>query len=175
MAKDRITFSSDGAKINEEDLIESGRVSEEYFRTHEDPGQLQVGEETAKWIYKNMNYLNLIKYNERVIGYSFAFPANRREMEEFVSGKINEAELFERIKGLSFKGCPEAIYLCASVVKEEFRRKGLAGQGFVKIIDRIIGDTEKRPILFYWGYSKEGDKLAEKVSRSTGLELRKRV
>lgn len=171
--EDKITFSSDGGSVNDKDLAESGRISEEYFKTHSDSNQLQVGEETHKWILNNKEYLNLIKYDGKVIGYSFAFPSNKKEMGEFISGKINEATLFERIRELRFKGCPEAIYLCASVVKKEFRRKGLASMASIKIINKIIGKSKSRPIIFYWGYSKEGDKLAHNISRITELELRK--
>ena len=109
-----------------------------------------------------------------VIGYSFALPCNRILMDKFMSNKINESELFKEIKKLKLTDTPETIYLCASVVKKEFRRQGLATKAFVKMIDKITSNEKKKPILFAWAYSKEGGKLARKIAEITELKLKER-
>ena len=67
----------------------------------------------------------------------------------------------------------DALYLCSAVVKPEFRRKGLALEGFTKIINKSSGD--KRRVLFYWDYTPKGKLLADKIAKKTNLELRKRL
>ena len=149
-------------------------MSEEYFSMQKDSGQMNATEENKEWVYKNAeNCLNIVRNNDEIIGYAFALPCNKKLMKDFLSKKISEKELFEQIKNTKIKK-PEAIYLCASVVKKEFRRRGLATSAFVKIINKIIYNIKTKPILFYWGYSKEGERLAEKVANLTGLKLRAR-
>ncbi len=72
------------------------------------------------------------------------------------------------------EGIPEAVYLCATIVKEKFRGMGLATLAYVKAINKITSNRKEKPTLFYWEYSKEGGKLVKKVADKTGLELIKR-
>ncbi len=174
MPKNNISFSSDEGKISREDLDETSRITEEYFGTEKDPSQMATTPQNRDWIYKNARgYLNIIRNNGEIIGYVFMLPCNKRLMEDFVTKKIDEATLFEGIKKMKLDGVPETIYLCASIVKEEFRGKGLATAAFVKAINYVTHNLRSKPTLFYWRYSKEGEKLAKRVEMS-GLELRVR-
>lgn len=170
-----ISFSSDTGLLRA-DLNETGRMSEEFFKTKEDDSQMPVTEEHRDWIFKNLkNYLNVIKNNGKVIGYTFMMPSTLELMNDFTQGRINEAELSEKIKKLNFTDkTPEAIYLCASVVIPEFQRKGLATEAFVKSIKKIIDGSEIKPVLFYWAYSKAGGNLCRNVATLSGLDIRMR-
>ncbi|MFA5856312.1 MAG: GNAT family N-acetyltransferase [Candidatus Pacearchaeota archaeon] len=171
-----ITYSSDKGKITQKDLNESSKISEDYFGTQKDSNQIPTTRQTRDWIYKNaQDYLNIIRSDGEMVGYTFMLPCNRILMDCFLSKKINEAELFEEIKKMKLKDTPETIYLCAAVLKEEFRGKGLATTAFVKAINKIIQNGKNKPILFYWKYSEEGGKLSQRVAKFTGLELKIRA
>ena len=91
-------------------------------------------------------------------------------MTQFINRKISEKELYE-LTPLNIKY--EAIYLCSALLLEEFRGKGIAQNLTVKAIESIkINHSIKA--LFFWAFSKEGEKLAEKVSSLIGLPLYKR-
>jgi GNAT superfamily N-acetyltransferase len=91
-------------------------------------------------------------------------------MTQFINQKISERELYE-LTPLNTRY--EAIYLCSALLLEEFRGKGIAQGLALKAIENI---KMEHPIkaLFLWAFSKEGEKLAEKVSRLSGLPLFKR-
>jgi len=91
-------------------------------------------------------------------------------MTKFINKTISERELYE-LTPLNAKY--EAIYLCSALLLEEFRGKGIAQSLASKAIENIRID---HPIeaLFFWSFSKEGEKLAEKLSRLIGLPLYKR-
>ena len=134
----KIVFSSDNGIVNLEDLEETRNISEDYFGTQDDPNQIPTTQETRDWIYKNAkDYLNIIRDNNEIIGYTFLLPCNKKLMQDFISKKINEAELFKKIKKLDFKKYPETIYLCASILKEEFRGKGLSTIAAIKTIKKV--------------------------------------
>ena len=167
--KQMFSFSSDTGRYSREDIEETARISEEYFGTMKDSEQMSTVRENRDWVYENCrDYLNIIRRGDEVIGYSFMLPCTSRLKQEFISRKITEAELFAEIQKLNIKK-PEAIYLCASVIREEYRRKGLAVNGFVKLIEKI--KKHSKPVLFYWGYSREGEFLANKVAKITGLKI----
>jgi hypothetical protein len=56
---------------------------------------------------------------------------------------------------------------------EEFRGKGIAQRLGVKALENIKIDHPIKA-LFFWSFSKEGERLAEKVSSLIGLPLYKR-
>ncbi|MFA5174366.1 MAG: GNAT family N-acetyltransferase [Candidatus Pacearchaeota archaeon] len=170
-----ISFSSDTGNFTRRDLDDTSKISEDYFGTQKDPNQIPTVKKTRDWIYKNTpDYLNIIKHNKKVIGYAFMLPCNKRLMASFLSKKINEAEMFEDIKKLDLNKRPETIYLCASVLREDYRGKGLATTAFIKAINRITKNTYN-PILFYWKYSEEGRSLLKRVAKLTNLELKERI
>jgi len=85
-------------------------------------------------------------------------------MTQFINQKISERELYE-LTPLNTKY--EAIYLCSALLLEEFRGKGIALILCVTAIENIKIDHSIKA-LFFWSFSKKGEKLAEKVS---GLDL----
>ncbi len=91
-------------------------------------------------------------------------------MTQFINKEISERELYE-LTPLNTKY--EAIYLCSALLLEEFRGKGIAQRLGLKAIESIkIAHSIKA--LFYWSFSKEGEKLANKASELMGLPLYKR-
>ena len=147
------------------------QLSEEVFSSRTDPDQLNVNENV-------MDHLQLIhpdtisEYDEGngPICWILCIPTTLDLMNQFINKKISERELYE-LTPLNTKY--EAIYLCSALLLEEFRGKGIAQTLGVRAIENIKIDHSIKA-LFFWSFSKEGEKLAEKVSELMSLPLFKR-
>jgi predicted GNAT family acetyltransferase len=91
-------------------------------------------------------------------------------MTQFINQKISEKELYE-LTPLNTKY--EAIYLCSALLLEEFRGKGIAQELCIEAIEGIK-KAHTIKALFLLAFSKEGEKLAEKISGLIDLPLYKR-
>jgi hypothetical protein len=146
-------------------------LADEVFSSRTDPDQLNVDENV-------MEHLQLIhpdtmsEYDNGngPVCWILCIPTTLDLMTKFVNQNISEKELYE-LTPLNTKY--EAIYLCSALLLEEFRRQGIAQRLSIKAIESIKIDHSIKA-LFYWPFSKEGEKLAEKVSGLLGLPLYKR-
>lgn len=147
------------------------QLSDDVFSSRTDPDQLNVNENV-------MEHLQLI-HPDTISEYDngngpvcliLYIPTTIELMTQFINKEISERELFE-LTPLNTKY--EAIYLCSALLLEEFRGQGIAQRLAIKAIESIKIDHSIKA-LFYWPFSKEGEKLAEKVSRLVGLPLHKR-
>lgn len=167
-----IIYSSDTNKASKEDVEIISQMAENYFKMREDPTQIKAAKETKEWIYtKFPESLNIIKNKDRIIGFTWVLPCSKELMNQFLEKKLNEFELFERIKQRTRKEKIESIYLCSSIIEKDFQNRGLATKGFVKSIKLITKNKHSNITLFYWPFSKEGKALAEKVAKLTNFEL----
>jgi predicted GNAT family acetyltransferase len=146
-------------------------LADEVFSSRTDPDQLNIDENV-------MEHLQLIhpdtisEYDNGngPICWILCIPTTLNLMTQFINKEISERELYE-LTPLNTKY--EAIYLCSALLLEEFRGKGIAQRLGVKAIENIkIGHAIKA--LFFWSFSKEGEKLADKASVLMGLPLYKR-
>jgi hypothetical protein len=147
------------------------QLSDQVFSTRTDPDQLNVDEnvmERLQLIHPN----TISEYDDGngPVCWILCFPTSLDLMTQFMNQKISERELFE-LTPLNTKY--EAIYLCSALLLEEFRGKGIAQSLAVKAIESISVDHSIQA-LFMWSFSKEGEKLAEKLSGLIGLPLYKR-
>ena len=143
-------------------------LADEVFSSRTDPHQLNVNENV-------MEHLQLI-HSDTISEYDdgngpvcwiLCIPTTLDLMNKFINKEISERELYE-LTPLNTKY--EAIYLCSALLLEEFRRKGIAQRLGVSAIENIKIDHPIKS-LFFWSFSKEGEKLAEKVSSLIGLPL----
>jgi predicted GNAT family acetyltransferase len=147
------------------------QLSDEVFSSRTDPDQLNVNENV-------MEHLQLIhpdtlsEYDDGngPVCWILCIPTTLDLMTKFINQTISERELYE-LTPLNTKY--EAIYLCSALLLEEFRGKGIAQSLGVTAIEKIRIDHPIKA-LFFWSFSKEGEKLAEKVSRLIGLPLYRR-
>jgi len=155
-------------KSNFERMIQ---LSDEVFSSRIDPDQLNINENV-------MEHLQLIhpdtisEYDDGngPVCWILCIPTTLDLMTQFINHKISERELYE-LTPLNTKY--EAIYLCSALLLEEFRGKGIAQDLAIKAIESIKLDHSIKA-LFLWAFSKEGEKLAEKISGLIGLPLYKR-
>jgi predicted GNAT family acetyltransferase len=147
------------------------QLADEVFSSRTDPHQLNVNENV-------MEHLQLI-HSDTISEYDdgngpvcwiLCIPTTLDLMNKFINKEISERELYE-LTPLNTKY--EAIYLCSALLLEEFRGKGIAQRLGVKALENIKIDHPIKA-LFFWSFSKEGEKLAEKVSSLIGLPLYKR-
>jgi len=107
---------------------------------------------------------NVIYAGKKIIGFALIIPSNKELMKKFVAKKITEDELFEegkkKIKYTNFT----TIYLCSCFVKKEYRGKGLAGQAWIKSIQKIMKGRKIKPLLFAWVQTKEGEMVVRRVA-----------
>jgi hypothetical protein len=156
------------SKSNFERMIE---LSDEVFSSRTDPDQLNVNE-------KVMEHLQLIhpdtisEYDEGngPVCWILCIPTTLQLMHQFISKEISERELYE-LTPLTTKY--EAIYMCSALLLEEFRGKGIAQNIAIKALESIQKDHSIKA-LFFWAFSKEGEKLASKISSVMDLPLYKR-
>lgn len=156
------------SKTNFERLIE---LSDEVFSSRTDPDQLNVNENV-------MEHLQLIhpdtisEYDEGSgpVCWILLIPTTLDLMNQFINKEISERELYE-LTPLNIKY--EAIYMCSALLLEEFRGKGIAQKLGIKAIENIMLDHSIKA-LFFWSFSIEGEKLAEKVSGLMNLPLYRR-
>lgn len=147
------------------------RLAEEFFATKNDPTQISVTTEVMERL-RQLHPATLTEQNGGAgpIAWILIIPTTNDLMNRFIAKQINEQELLDETPQ---NGKYEAIYLCSALVLPEHRLKGLAKKLTCQAIESIRTD---HPIkyLFYWAFSPEGTKLAESVSRETGLPLSKR-
>ena len=143
-------------------------LADEVFSSRTDAHQLNVNENV-------MEHLELIhpdtisEYDDGngPVCWILCIPTTLDLMNKFINKEISERELYE-LTPLNTKY--EAIYLCSALLLEEFRGKGIAQRLGVSAIENIKIDHPIKA-LFFWSFSKEGEKLAEKVSSLIGLPL----
>ena len=153
---------------NYERLIQ---LADEVFSSRTDPDQLNVDEN----VMEHLQLIHLDTISEYDDGngpvcWILCIPTTLDLMTQFIDRKISERELYE-LTPLNIKY--EAIYMCSALLLEEFREKGIAQGLAVKAIENIKIDHSIKA-LFFWAFSKEGEKLAEKLSGLIGLPLYKR-
>ncbi len=156
------------SKSNFERLIQ---LADEVFSSRTDPDQLNMDENV-------MEHLQLIhpdtisEYDDGngPVCWILCIPTTLDLMNQFINKEISERELYE-LTPLNTKY--EAIYLCSALLLEEFRGKGIAQRLGLKAIENIMLDHSIKA-LFFWSFSKEGEKLADKASSLMGLPLYKR-
>ncbi len=150
-------------------LIES--LSNKFFYSEPDKEQLPPEEftfEVAKYTFPGS--LNIIKDNNQPIGSSSALPTTKKDMEEFVSKKINERKLWNRIKQLKWEEA-DCIYLCATFILPKYRQKGIATESRYIQITTLQKTHPNLKYLFAWAYSKEGKLLINKISEKLQQQI----
>ena len=147
------------------------QLSDEVFSSRTDPDQLNVNENVMEQL-QLIHPDTISEYDDGngPVCWILCIPTSLDLMTQFINQKISEKELYE-LTPLNAKY--EAIYLCSALLLEEFRGKGIAQNLTVKAIESIKTDHSIKA-LFFWAFSKEGEKLANKVSGLMGLPLYKR-
>ena len=147
------------------------QLSDEVFSSRTDPDQLNVNENVMERL-QLIHPDSISEYDDGngPVCWILCIPTTLELMTQFINQKISERELYE-LTPLITKY--EAIYLCSALLLDEFRGKGIAQELCIEAIEGIKIDHSIKA-LFYWSLSKEGEKLAEKISGLIDLPLYKR-
>ena len=147
------------------------KLSDQVFSTRTDPDQLNVDENVMeRLLLIHPGTISEFDDGNGPVCWILCIPTTLDLMTQFIRQKISERELFE-LTPLNIKY--EAIYLCSALLLEEFRGKGIAQSIAIKALESISVDHSIKA-LFMWAFSKEGEKLAERLSGLIGLPLYKR-
>ena len=148
------------------------QLAEDVFATKNDPDQLDVNEKVIARLQK-IHPATVSEYDDgnAPVVWILLLPTSIDLMNKFISRKISEKELFERTAPNSKY---EAIYLCSAIALEEFRGKGIAKRLTLGAINSIRKDHSIKS-LFVWPFSKEGNQMAELLSKELSLPLLKRM
>ncbi|HOW31874.1 MAG TPA: hypothetical protein PLP88_09915 [Bacteroidales bacterium] len=143
-------------------------LANKVFDIKNDPSQLNVNEDVLKRL-KSIHPATISEFDNGngPVAWLLLIPTTIEIMNRFISGTINERELYELTPtGIKY----EAIYLCSALVLEEYRRKGIIKTLALNAIKRI---QSNHPIkaLFVWPFSSEGNKAAEMISTLVSLPL----
>ncbi len=146
-------------------------LAEKVFAVKNDPDQLDVDQEVLERLRQIHPDTVLAKDDGKgPVAWVLLIPTSLDLMNQFLSGKISEKELFYLTQpGEKY----EAIYLCSALVLDEYRRKGITKQLSLKAITEI---RKKHPLkaAFVWTFSNEGGWVAENIAQSACLPLYKR-
>jgi ribosomal protein S18 acetylase RimI-like enzyme len=168
-----ITFSTDKGYLSLEDNIKTGELAESFFKMEENPDQIPATIENCEWINANIPECdNVIKDDGEIIGYTLIMPCTKDLMEKFLAKEITENEMFEKIKLHVDYNNFDTIYICAMTINPDYRGRGLASEGLIKSIKKIVGARKIKPILFYWKQTEEGQKVCKKVADLLKFELK---
>jgi hypothetical protein len=145
---------------------------EAFYNTQNDPDQIQIRPSSTgkNWISTRIpECAVIIKSGDELVGSTLVLPCTQAWMQDFITGRINEAQLAEKIResDLTYETM-ETIYSCSAFIVPEHRGKGLAAQALIHSIRNIT--TRKIPI-FYWEYSTIGKIITEKYAAHLGVEL----
>ncbi|HYD03286.1 MAG TPA: GNAT family N-acetyltransferase [Alphaproteobacteria bacterium] len=170
MNKRKVTFSTDTKVISIQDLYETVRMAEKYFKTISSNDQIRTDDPDDKWYLQNaLDYTNIIKYKDKVVGYTMFLPCTKQVMNYFLDNRISEKGLYAEIQKEPAKNPPEAIYCCATIVKKKYRRNGLGTAAGIKLIEKF-SRLEPKPAFFCDLYSNAGRKLVENMKMHNKLE-----
>ena len=156
------------AVSNYERMIE---LADKVFSSRTDPDQLNMDENVMEHL-QLIHPATISEYDDGngPVCWILCIPTTSDLMTQFINKEISERELYE-LTLLNTKY--EAIYLCSALLLEEFRGKGIAQRVGAKAIENIKLDHSIKA-LFFWSFSKEGEKLAKKASVLMGLPLYQR-
>jgi GNAT superfamily N-acetyltransferase len=159
-------------KAPENNLERMIQLAEKFFATDNDPSQISIN----RRVMLRLKHIHPDTIAEKStskgpIAWILVIPTTHTLMEQFISKKINERELYKKTP---FDVKYDSLYLCSALVLPEYRGKGLAKKLMAKAIRSI---QKEHPIrcLFYWAFSIEGKKLAASIARELSLPLYRRV
>ncbi len=147
-------------------------LAEKSFDAKNDPNQLDVNEDVIHRLLQIHPSAVIEKDDGNgPIIWIILIPTTKLLMQQFLENQITEKELFENTPlGIVY----DAVYLCSAMTLEEYRLKGITKNLCTEAIENIKKDN---PIssLFVWSFSKEGERIAEKIAAKTQLSLFKKL
>ena len=147
------------------------QLADEVFSSRTDPDQLNMDENVMEHLQLiHPNTISEFDDGNGPVCWILCIPTTLDLMTQFITKEITERELYE-LTPLNIKY--EAIYLCSALLLEEFRGKGIAQRLGLSAIEYIMMDHPIKA-LFFWSFSKEGEKIANKASGLLDLPLYKR-
>lgn len=146
----------------------TNRAAVHLFGTDVDEDQAQPTLENAlALIGLDKNTFICLKDEGKIVAWSVVLPTSREDMNDFLSGKITERELFDRsVSSPSY----EALYLTAVVVLPEHRKQGI---GLRLMKHQIEYFRQKYGIADFYAYTlnEDGKRFAHNLERELKIAI----
>lgn len=167
-----ITFSiENNDNYSEEEFHKIGELATNFFYAEPDDEQLPPEEYNYEFSKNKTPFsTNIIKEENKVIGFTSIIPCDERTMKLFLNKKINEKEMWHKIKNLKWKEVTCA-YLAATLIIPTYQKKGIGTKARITHINKIQELYPNLKKLFCWTYTKEGKKLIKKVIKEINQEI----
>jgi hypothetical protein len=167
-----ISFSLNKGRISRRDHAAVIESAEAFFQTEKNKSEMPTYEVTYDFVSRLFPYsLNIIKDGKKVVGHTFTLPCDDRSMDDFLTRRITERELFFSIRGRISPEDYSSLYLAAAMVQPAYRGKGLATEALTMQVRAYQNAICDDLALFYWPLTSEGDLLAKKIASTTGLTI----
>lgn len=155
-------------EISRKDFYDAVKLHVEEFEVESDFEQIQEEDVPYEKLIKNdCEEECILKDHDVVIGSTFVILTSIDIMNLFLQGKITERELlFESRKIKSYN----SIYLCSSIIIQEYRRFGLIFEAGKILLKKIIEKNNFNPVIFGWTFSEAGSNLLKKTAKHFNLE-----
>jgi len=145
---------------------EVDRIAKEFFSIDSDPTQIDANENTFLYSLEIGGITLAASEDNKLLGWSFAFPTNKILMEKFLAGEITEYQLFW---GTKKDPNYDAIYFCAMYVYPKYRSLSLA----IKLIRKCLDPLLKENVcVFYDPYSSAGARIGEFMKNRVKFEIK---
>ncbi len=147
-------------------------VEETFYERNDAGGQITVNEEErAQLLAISPHGLSEYDDGNGPAIWLLLIPTTTELMDSFIDGHINEVSLLLNTPiGASY----DALYLCSAITLPEYRHKGLTMKLALDAVNNIC-QTHPIQSLFYWPFSDDGKKLAERIATSLSLPLMVRI
>ena len=147
-------------------LEEVDYTARTFFNIDNDSTQIMADKKTYNYSCRIGGSTIMALENGKLLGWCFAFPTNRKLMEQFLNDTISERELFWMTKKNKKY---DAVYLCAAYVYSNHRQMGLG----TKLINECLKPLLKeRVCIFYEPYTKKGKRLGESALKDYKYEIK---
>ena len=131
-------------------------IAEQFYGTETHPDHIPINAESAAKLdsISNLWFNCALDDAGEPISWVVVIPTSRALMKDFVSGQINERQLFDATTPHTAQ---EALYLCSALTVPAYRRQGLAMKLMLETIQAFEATAPKE--LFAWPYSPEGAQM----------------
>lgn len=151
-----------GREITKEQIKKAAEISERAFKTKGDNEQMKSDYRLFSKIAKRFpDFFSLVTLDEEVIGDNIILPSTKKLMASFFEDKLNENQLAKILIKHKIKKA-ECLFLAEIVIDKKYRKKDYASFILNKALAQIKHIEGKKLPVFYWAWSREGEKFLVK-------------
>ncbi|MCK9292555.1 MAG: GNAT family N-acetyltransferase [archaeon] len=147
-------------------------IADKEFGFKDDPNQYNPTELEFYNLQKQFPFsFCIIKDKNKIIGFVTLLPCSKKLMNDFLSKKINEAELVKNIDENINLDNFDTLFLTAAYIDPNYRKKGIIKKTYKDMI-RFYLNKNSNLVLFGWVFTDQGLLLGKKLSAECNLDFK---